>query len=540
MFRTLLKKQLRELFAFYLIDKRTGKARTKGKMTGLMLLLAFLFVIFFFMFFSVSMAFASMLFDAESGIEDGNVLFFSIIGIMALVFGTFGSIFNTYSSLYQAKDNEFLLSLPVPPSYILASRLCGTFLLGMFYIGMIWIPAIVACVIMTGPDAYTIIIGILLLPFLSMLTTSVSCLLGWIVALISRRLKRKNVIAVILSLAFFLGYYYICFNAQSIFESLILNIGSTETTIKSWMYPMYLFGQGAAGNVLSLILFIGIAVAAFAACCVIMSLTFIRIVTYKGQEKTAVPGRQIIKESNVSASLLKKEFRSFAASPTYMLNCGLGIFFAVVLAVLMVVKSGQIKETLSMVFSEAGSVLYNIIPGALFAITALLITTNPIAAPSVSLEGNTMWLIHSLPVWSGEVIKAKMKVHIILNMLPAVVLPLTGCIVFGADIPSTLVLLILSVAFNIFTAEFCMIAGLKHANLNWTNEAMVVKQGAHMLIALFGGWLISFVTGGACIALSILLPSWAAMLLPLALIVAIDCILYRFLIRKGTVIFDNL
>ena len=34
--------------------------------------------------------------------------------MIALALGIFGSVFNTFASLYQAKDNDLLLSLPIP------------------------------------------------------------------------------------------------------------------------------------------------------------------------------------------------------------------------------------------------------------------------------------------------------------------------------------------------------------------------------------------------------------------------------------------
>ena len=34
--------------------------------------------------------------------------------MLAIVLGAFGSVFNTYSSLYLAKDNDLLLSMPIP------------------------------------------------------------------------------------------------------------------------------------------------------------------------------------------------------------------------------------------------------------------------------------------------------------------------------------------------------------------------------------------------------------------------------------------
>ena len=41
-------------------------------------------------------------------------MYFLIMAAAAIALGLFGSVFNTYSSLYQAKDNDLLLSLPIP------------------------------------------------------------------------------------------------------------------------------------------------------------------------------------------------------------------------------------------------------------------------------------------------------------------------------------------------------------------------------------------------------------------------------------------
>ena len=43
----------------------------------------------------------------------------------------FGSIFNTYAGLYLPKDNDLLLSMPVPVSSLVAARLSGVYLMGL-------------------------------------------------------------------------------------------------------------------------------------------------------------------------------------------------------------------------------------------------------------------------------------------------------------------------------------------------------------------------------------------------------------------------
>ena len=66
-----------------------------------------------------------------------------IMGLMAVFLGAFGSVFNTYSGLYLAKDNDLLLSMPIPVRIIMASRLLSVYLMGLMYSGVVILPAII-------------------------------------------------------------------------------------------------------------------------------------------------------------------------------------------------------------------------------------------------------------------------------------------------------------------------------------------------------------------------------------------------------------
>ena len=48
--------------------------------------------------------------------------YFSIMSVMSLTFCIIGGAMTAYSTVYKAKDNEFLLSLPIRPSMILSTR----------------------------------------------------------------------------------------------------------------------------------------------------------------------------------------------------------------------------------------------------------------------------------------------------------------------------------------------------------------------------------------------------------------------------------
>ena len=72
------------------------------------------------------------------------------MGLLALFMGVFGSVFNTYASLYQAKDNDLLLSMPIPSGKILLVRLSGVYAMGLMYEVSVMIPTLVVW-FMTAP-----------------------------------------------------------------------------------------------------------------------------------------------------------------------------------------------------------------------------------------------------------------------------------------------------------------------------------------------------------------------------------------------------
>ena len=127
--------------------------------------------------------------SALSGLIDIGLgwMYFTLMGFMALFFGVFGSVFNTFSSLYQAKDNDLLLSLPVPVSYILLVRLLGVYLLGLMYSGIVIIPAFLMYYRRAPFRAAGLAGAVLYVFLLSVVVLILSCILGWVVAKINKK-----------------------------------------------------------------------------------------------------------------------------------------------------------------------------------------------------------------------------------------------------------------------------------------------------------------------------------------------------------------
>ena len=60
-------------------------------------------------------------------------LYRALMGIVSVTLGVFGSVFNTFSTLYQAKDNDLLFAMPITERSVLTARLSGVYTMGLMY-----------------------------------------------------------------------------------------------------------------------------------------------------------------------------------------------------------------------------------------------------------------------------------------------------------------------------------------------------------------------------------------------------------------------
>mgnify|MGYP001541597997 FL=1 len=139
MLKTLVKKQLMEIFRSYFYNAKTNKKRSAAGTAAYILLFAALMLGGLGgMFTGLSLMLCVPLSQAGMG-----WLYFALMGLLAAFLGAFGSVFNTYSALYFAKDNDLMLSLPIPVRTLMASRLLTVYLMGLMYSAVVILPAVI-------------------------------------------------------------------------------------------------------------------------------------------------------------------------------------------------------------------------------------------------------------------------------------------------------------------------------------------------------------------------------------------------------------
>ena len=71
---------------------------------------------------------------------------------------------------------------------------------------------------------------------------------------------------------------------------------------------------------------------------------------------------------------------------------------------------------------------------------------NLMAAPSVSLEGRTLWLVQSLPVRPWQVLRAKLQLQLVLTAVPALIAAVCAAVAAARPVGETLLLLAVPLA----------------------------------------------------------------------------------------------
>lgn len=531
MLKILVKKQITEIFRMYFYDEKKNKARSKASTIGFIVLFVFLMAgllggIFTFLAVSLCGALVS---------AGADWLYFLFFGAVAVLLGAFGSIFNTFSGLYLSKDNDLLLSMPIPVKDIIASRLLSVYLMGLMYSSVVTVPAVIVYWIKARAGVSDVICNILFIAVISAVILILSCALGYVVARVSVKLKRKSFITVLTSLVFFGLYYVICFRAQSLITYLINNAVSLSGKIKEKSFLAYAVGDAFAGNILYMLIIALILTAVILLTVYLISKSFIKTAVSASEESKVKYKAKREKKKSLASALFYKELKRFTSSANYMLNCGMGCLVLIIGGVAFLIKGDSI---LSFFSYQLGGFLSSKV--MLCTAVCVMCAMNDITAPSVSLEGKSLWIYQSLPVDAFAVLKAKLYVQIVLTSVPALFCSICACIISGMNALEWIMTILTVFVAILFFSEFGLILGLKMPNLNWTNEISPIKQGLPPMISVFGGMIFAVLIASGNLALNGVIPDWAYLALFAVIFFILSALMYLWIKKKGSRIFREL
>ena len=267
-----------EFFRAIFHDAKKNRRRSTAGIVGYVLLYVFLILMMAGLFAALAWLMCDTLVILKL-----DWFYFSTMTLIAITFGTFGSLFTSYSSLYLAKDNDLLLSMPIPSSVIVLSRLTGTYLLGLMYSAIITVPTSIVYFISAGITIPSLIGCIVNILVVSIIVLILSALLGWIVAQVSLRVRNKNIVLTVLQLVFLGAYIVVYSNMTQILQSFLEKAVLFGLFVKDSLYPLYLLGTISTGSFPAMIIFIAITAAAAIVVYQILNRSFLKTATATGK-----------------------------------------------------------------------------------------------------------------------------------------------------------------------------------------------------------------------------------------------------------------
>ncbi len=528
MIKALLKKQFLTLTAF-LLQGKNGQRRSPRAIIGFSLLMAYALGTFCYLFYTLSEGLCAPL--VGQGL---SWLYFAFMGTIAMAFGVMGSVFMAKTSLYEAKDNDLLLSMPIPSWAILFSRTVGLYIYTLFFEALAFVPSVVCYFVFAGVSVAPLIGCALTVLLMPLGTLAICMLLGWLFAIVDAKLPVKNLLTTIFAVAFIVVYFILYSKVNEYLAYVIANGGAVAGKMQTLLYPFAKLGQGCAGNFGAMGIFVLCYVGAFALVYLVITKTYIRLVTANRGSRRPKYKSKAGKQGHATVALLKKEFFRYFKNPLIVMNCFLGTIMLVLLPFIALFNREFFIDLLSHPsFAEA-------LPLLLAALLCLLCAMNMISAASVSLEGESLWIVRSLPVKTEKILFVKGAFHflslsvadlfatVFLGILLKVNVWLCGCI------------LLTTLAFIAVLSLAGLFINLKLPNMHWTNEVAVVKQSVSTLVGMFSGAGGIAVLVGGWFLFGKYLPAWGYMLVCCGILAVLGGALAVWLKKRGTKIFESL
>ncbi len=520
MLKSLLGVRLGSLFASAARGK-DGKTST-AKTVGVIVLAIFLVLSFAAMFLSVAVSLAFVLVPA--GLDSYYFAIFNIITFaMVFVF----SVFETKSELFECRDNELLLSMPIRPRDIVLSRSIAVILLNVGETLIVMIPAVIMYAVFGGSLLY-VASALVTSVFVCLLATALASAVGYLVALVASKFKNKTLVSVlayvIFLAAYFLGYEWLMKAVMLLEENPDAALGAIE----SGLGPISVLGEISVLSPIPTALFLLLSVGITLLAWFIISKNYVKIITDSKKSAKKKYKREKLVSGSLLTALVKKEMGVFTSSPTYILNGTAGVIFNVMLAVAAFpLKDALMSETA--VLSMLGGVEFVYL--AVAAMLSGMAFMNSISASAVSMEGKHWWITKSAPVPVRAMVYAKLAPHLIVALPISLVSSVVVAIALGAPAVWWVPMIGIPLLANVVSAVLGLILNIAFPKFEFTNDAQVVKQSLPVFITLMIGF--AFVFGSAAIAVALTMVMSAAVSAAVIAVFYLVVFLILYLILTG-------
>lgn len=424
----------------------------------------------------------------------------TVSGLMTLFF----TFLKANGVLFGCRDYELLTALPVPTWAVITSRFLIMYLFNSVFslavmaaMGAAWAPYV------GNPLSWVFWIAGIFLACL--IPTTLATLTAVLVAAVSSRFRHSNAINIVISLVFLLAVLGFSFRLGMVEEeqlsaAALSSLGEQLATILARVYPPSVwFGRAVTeGSAGSMALFTSVSLGLYLVFAWILAAFYQKIQNALTSHKTArryqvghLKGRSPLR------ALYIKEWKGFLASPTYVMNMGVGAILAVLAAAIFCFTGPE-----ALMGSVGVPGIESVFNRAILFIPVILLPMSNTACVSLSLEGKHLWILKSSPVSLMQIFNSKILVTLIIGLPAGAVTNLLLWLRLRPSVLDAAAMLLLTGVMVCFAAVCGIWINLKFPVYEWENQTQVVKQSAASFCGLFGGVIVGIVLAFAAVKLS--------------------------------------
>ena len=458
--------------------------------------------------------------------------------IMTIVEG----VYKSGSLLFNCKDDQLLLSLPIKRSTVVFVRIFKFYVFELLFNSLFMIPLILAYLRWAESINWTFFLTsfvmILLLPIIPIV---ISCIIGAIISSLSSRFKFKNFVQTVIAIILLLAVLYISFFMDTFYEYVVKHATSINDMLTKIYYPAGAYANLVTNfNAKDLLIFILINIGLFVLMVLILSKFYFRInsriKSVTTSKKTKITDLKI-KSSSVTKSLIKKELNMFFKIPVFIINAGFGLVIFLAGCIYLAIK-----------YDSMTSFYIDFLPEQVLNNPALLILLlmffasfmTSITNSLISLEGRNINILKSLPIKTKTVLMSKIYACLVITTPMILLGDIILFIRFKVSFISIILLVLLSVLIPLVSHFVGLIINLKFPNLTAENPTEVVKQSPSSLISVLLGMLLLLLNIMLIIKVLININLTLILVIVTLMYIVIDLILYLYLNNKSVKDFNKL
>ncbi len=433
-----------------------------------------------------------------------------MVGMSSLVAFAF-SFYASSSAIYGFKDYEMISAMPVKTHTVVLSKVFFSYVADLLFTLLIIIPSLFVYKNYGGVIDASFIISMLIISIVSpFFPFALSTVIGALVTFISSRFKRKNLAQIILLVLIMVGFFAL---------SMLEDAGLMNKAIEKiyFIFPLCL---KAFSSITNLVWFSLACISSATVVIILTCLTYRKMNTLlSARKKSANFKLKQLKTNSPTRVLLVRELKRLTTAPTYLLNTVMGAFFTIVAGV-------------SFIFVPSLSLLSDLFIRLVPAIFGFMFILSPTTSCSLSIEGETFWIIKTMPVSIKKLINVKLSVNLILGVIPAFISSILFAVAFnGVSIWCSILVVLCALSISLLGGNLGMIFNILLPMMKWDNINKPVKQGGALLLTMLCAFVFAGLFGVGAIYLKI--TTFWILFIAFSFTIVLNIVVYLLLMTKG-------